>query len=123
MNINDLHSRIAAVCPIHGVDSNGNISFKAEATPEQRQAAADVVANYDPAAVEAERLTKLAALDSRMIATVNDLNATYPGLDLEATDSIADAAGKMIAAGLEWSVVDTYGARLRLIAEAIDQLR
>lgn len=39
MRIEALDAAIKAVCPIDGVDSNGGISFKPEATDEQRAAA------------------------------------------------------------------------------------
>lgn len=46
MNLDQLHSLIAALCPINGINSNGAIWFKPEATPEQQAAAqAIMVAN------------------------------------------------------------------------------
>jgi hypothetical protein len=43
----DLHRAIAAVCPIDGVESNGVIWFRPEATDEQRTAAHAIVASWD----------------------------------------------------------------------------
>lgn len=55
MKIRYLDAAIQAVCPIHGVDSNGIISFKGEATVEQRAAAQALVDLWDfnnPSAAE-----------------------------------------------------------------------
>lgn len=43
MKIIELHNLIEAVCPIHGVSSNGVISFHDDATDEQRMAAASLM--------------------------------------------------------------------------------
>ena len=57
MNIIDLDAAIKAVCPIDGVSvgrandkATWRIDFKKEATDEQRKAARDVVAAFDPSA-------------------------------------------------------------------------
>lgn len=39
MIISELHDKIALVCPIDGVSSDGRIDFKPEATQEQKDAA------------------------------------------------------------------------------------
>lgn len=39
MKLIELHELVAAACPIHGVNSAGEIAFKAEATAPQRAAA------------------------------------------------------------------------------------
>ena len=39
--IDYLHKEISAICPIHGLNSNGHIDFRDSATAEQRQAALD----------------------------------------------------------------------------------
>ncbi len=43
MNIAELHALISAVCPIEGVDSEGGISFRADASPSQKAAALAIV--------------------------------------------------------------------------------
>lgn len=43
MTILELHSLILASCPIFSVDSNGVISFDPAATPQQQQAAQNIV--------------------------------------------------------------------------------
>ena len=43
MKIAELHSAVAAICPIDGIASDRTIGFKPEATPEQRQAAQAMV--------------------------------------------------------------------------------
>lgn len=43
MKICELDNMIKAVCPIHGVNSDGVISFKDEATGEQRAAAQKIM--------------------------------------------------------------------------------
>lgn len=119
MNVLNLHNVIAAVCPIHGVDSNGEISFRDEATPEQRLAAMNAVANYDEAAINAERLDKLAAMQTRLETTVNAMNGKYPGMNLAASDSYDAAAEKMLTAGVEWSDVNL----VKLIYDIIKDLK
>ncbi|MEW6166055.1 MAG: tail fiber assembly protein [Pseudomonadota bacterium] len=74
MKIGTLHERVVAVAPIDGLDSNGVIHFKAEATAEQHAAAEQIVAAHlveigietadDLAdAIRAARNTRLAACD------------------------------------------------------------
>jgi len=46
MNISKLHDAIKMVCPIHGVDENGKISFKDEATEAEKAAAQSIVDNW-----------------------------------------------------------------------------
>jgi len=48
-----LHSRIAAVAPIHGCSQTG-ITFKEEATVQQRAAAQAILDAFDPKAAQAE---------------------------------------------------------------------
>lgn len=43
MNIEDLDNLIKTVCPIDGVNSDGVVFFKAEATGEQRSAAQKIM--------------------------------------------------------------------------------
>ena len=49
MELWELHEAVALVAPIHGLDSNGKISFKDEATADQRKAAQAVVKKLVPA--------------------------------------------------------------------------
>ncbi len=63
--IQRLTSAVQAVCPIVGLNSAGVIAFRDEATPEQKNAAAFVVAAFDPARptvdmISAERDRRLA---------------------------------------------------------------
>ena len=46
---------IAAGIPVDGCSSDGRIDFKPEATPEQRQQAAAILAAHDPTPALAER--------------------------------------------------------------------
>lgn len=46
MTIEELDALVKAVCPIHGLNSNGVIWFKPEATTDQRLAAQAVVATH-----------------------------------------------------------------------------
>lgn len=39
MKLAEINSLVEAVCPIHGINSNGDISFKDEATASQKSAA------------------------------------------------------------------------------------
>jgi hypothetical protein len=47
MNTHELDKAIQTVCPIHGVNSNGVIDFKDEATEGQRASAFAIAANWD----------------------------------------------------------------------------
>lgn len=44
----DLDQKIRAVCPIDGVSADGEVFFHPSATPEQRQAAQEIMDSYDP---------------------------------------------------------------------------
>lgn len=46
MKLHDLDQLIRAVCPIDGIDSNGNITFKPEAAQPQRDAAEALMAQH-----------------------------------------------------------------------------
>lgn len=46
MNIAKLHSAIETVCPIDGVNSDGRIDFKLEATEAQKEAARELLTNW-----------------------------------------------------------------------------
>lgn len=46
MNIEKLHAAIAAICPIDGLDSSGKIYFKSEATEAQKEAARELLKNW-----------------------------------------------------------------------------
>ena len=80
--INKLTSRIAAICPIHGIQATDEdprlwtIDFKDEATEEQRDAALDLLANVDLKTLQIEidaettedaRLEKIVRIQSRII--------------------------------------------------------
>lgn len=43
MTIQELNDMISVVCPIDGINSNGAIWFKDEATPQQRAAAEEIM--------------------------------------------------------------------------------
>lgn len=45
MNIDDLNDMIKAVCPIDGINSNGVIWFKSEATDDQKLQAQIIMNN------------------------------------------------------------------------------
>lgn len=47
MRIEKLHAAIAEICPIHGVNSNREISFKDEASPSQIEAAKLLAASWE----------------------------------------------------------------------------
>lgn len=48
MNIAELDFIVKQVCPIHGINSDGVIFFKEEATEEQRYLATEVVSENLP---------------------------------------------------------------------------
>lgn len=85
MNITKLHSLVAAVCPIAGVNSDGQISFLPEATAEQRAAAEGVVAanigflGEGPPESVTMRQARLALLQSGLLADVNAAVAAMSG--------------------------------------------
>lgn len=43
MKISDIHLQISLICPINGVNSNGEIDFKEEATAPERDSARDLI--------------------------------------------------------------------------------
>lgn len=45
-NIRDLDQAIKAACPVDGIDSNGRIYFRADATPGQRAAAQQLMDDF-----------------------------------------------------------------------------
>lgn len=47
MNIEKLHAAIAAICPIDGLDSSGKIYFKSEASEVQKEAARELLKNWE----------------------------------------------------------------------------
>lgn len=71
MNITFIDSQIKAICPIDGLDSDGNISFRPEATDEQKAAAItlydqlilqpDPVEKPDPALTQGQFVVALKA--------------------------------------------------------------
>lgn len=46
MKINELHELIATVCPIEGINTNGDIVFLPEATDVQKIAAQEIMAAH-----------------------------------------------------------------------------
>lgn len=46
MTVLELHYEIEKVCPIHGVNSNGVIWFKDEATDEQKNQARSIMESW-----------------------------------------------------------------------------
>lgn len=46
MNLIDLDQMISAVCPIHGINTNGVIWFRPEATEDQKAAAEALMAQH-----------------------------------------------------------------------------
>jgi len=55
-------------------------------------------------------------------SVIDEINTLYPGLNITANDNIADVAFKMLSAGVEWADVDKYGARLKLLSDALNNL-
>ena len=63
MRLHKLDEAIRAICPIDGLDSNGNISFKDEATTQQRADAQALVA-ATPIDTPADLATEVAENDA-----------------------------------------------------------
>lgn len=130
MLISELDQRIAAVCPIDGIDSSGGISFKPAATASQREAAQALMdthlgemalpidAGGQPRIVTM-RQARLALLQAGLLTSVNAALAGATG-----------AAGE--AARIEWEYAATVDrdsplvvglvATLKLTAEQLDAL-
>jgi len=74
VNIEKLDAELKAVCPIDGVNSNGKISFKDEATTAQKEAAANVLKSFDdvlmptPPPTKEDLLVQLQALTAQINA-------------------------------------------------------
>lgn len=73
MNLEKLDAAIRAVCPIHGVNSNCVISFKDEATKDQRASAQTIADGWDFATPDAEEL----ADEQAVIAAKSDNVINY----------------------------------------------
>src|SRR3990170_1192055 len=69
-----LHTAIARVCPIDGVAETGRIDFPAEATPEQRAAAQEVLRTIDlsPEAIARADRAELIAAAKAIVDRPND---------------------------------------------------
>ena len=76
INIEKLDSEIKKVCPIHGVDSEGKISFKDEATVSEKEAAANVVANFNDVPTPPSNPTK-----EQLMAQLTALSAQIQALE------------------------------------------
>lgn len=102
MKIAELHSAVAAICPIDGIASDRTISFKLEATPEQRQAAQALVDGNDWNAPEAFSTLKAAELLDFRTKREQYLNRVA-GIGFaakEAGDSVTVAAAVSVRNGL-----------------------
>jgi hypothetical protein len=126
VNLAALTEQIAAVCPIHGVNSERVISFKSEATPEQRaqaQAIADAaVLDNDPGIPQ--EVTRRQALQALLLAEKLDL--VQPAID-----AITDATQRALMQ-IEWDASQVFqrhrpaviqiGGAIGLDAAGIDNL-
>jgi len=125
MKLVDLHAAIEAVCPIIGVCQTATgsyvVNYAATATEAQKAEAQKIIA--DPSAVEAALAAKLNTLTAALASVIAEINGKYAGLSITADDTISAAATKMIESGVIWSDVDTYGARLKLLYDAINELK
>ena len=79
MTLLQLHEAIAAVCPIHGVDADGNIAFAPEATQAQKAAAVAVRDAFVPTDPVPSEVTpyqaRIALLQAGYLDTVEALMA------------------------------------------------
>lgn len=83
MKLFELDEKIAEVCPIHGLNSRGVISFKDDATAKQQRDAQDIVDIYGP---DVEEFKDQIEIDK--IITVDTENHIDVVLDAEYTPEI-----------------------------------
>jgi|GEM_PF-2224088 len=132
---NTLQSQLTANHEIHP-DTNGNpISAPTKPAYAKSWDAATASWTIDTdakAAAEAAataKATQIAALQTSLATVLAQLQTAYPALATDGTyaisssDTIASAAAKMISAGVSWGDVTTYGGRLKLIYDAIAELK
>lgn len=101
INLSGLHKRIAAVCPIDGVDpAERMIWFRGEATQAQRDAAYAVLDAFDPAAEEQKQQKQraLADTDGPFVRVLEDLLAVLVSKGaIKLTDLPQSARDKLAA--------------------------
>ena len=82
INVRKLHRDLeTAGVPITGCDSNGNISYKPEATEEQKQQAATIVANHNPYDYVEFRLQEYPAIGDQLDLLYKFFTTEYSGTD------------------------------------------
>lgn len=124
-----LHAAIAAVCPIEGVrvgrvDDRASWGIQAapEATPEEMQAALDVLANFDPDAPEADDVR--AECQRRLLALCHARDAADLSVKIANAQREAARYLNIIVAGNP--LADDQAARRTVLMEldaAIERLR
>jgi len=131
---NTLMTQQAAGYEIHPDASESPINAPvkpAYATGWDATTAAWVIDEAAKAAAEAAAATKaaqIANLQTSLATVMAQLQTAYPALAsggayaISASDTPASAAAKMLSAGVSWADVDTYGGRLKLIYDAIQEL-
>ena len=81
MRIENLDLAIKEICPIDGINSNGEISFKPNATPEQKKAAAEMMSLNLPTLNFSEQILPQ-TLVQQILASPADLEALKKALGL-----------------------------------------
>lgn len=129
MNLSKLHSAIAAVCPIHGVsvgDVNDKntwvVSFKDEATSEQKAAAQSVINNMDT--INLSKAEKLTALETAATVFVKgQYNDEEQKVFLRLQSSGNDTQKALVAQIWAWidSVLSAYYTRRATVQTATTQ--
>lgn len=84
LNVNLLNAEIKAVCPVHGVDSAGGISFCDGATDAQRAAAQAVVDYYlsGSGQVDVARVEQIAIINDATESALRAIVSSYPALEI-----------------------------------------
>jgi len=124
-----LHDAIAAVCPIDGIRigraddrSTWGVSAKAEATPEQLQAALDALAQYDPDAPSIDDVR--AECSRRMLQLCGARDAADLAVKISNAEREAARYLNILIAGN--ALADDQAARRTVLMEldaAIERLR
>lgn len=104
MNVLNLHNVIAGVCPIHGIDSNNNISFKDEATDDQKALAVAMAVNWEQ---RQDLYSEYYKWDSEVGAWVIDTSKKQEAL-AELIERINTHTAVTIYNGIEYGGVQFY---------------
>jgi hypothetical protein len=111
MKIHEIHEQVAALAPIYGVNSDGIVSFKPEATTEQRAAAQARLDELLPSLIEAPVRVATARQFKAALAiagVISEAEVTSPNLPAVAEPVVAQfPEAQRIVARSTWANMTT----------------